>query len=267
MNTESPNTEFGTRQSYQVHTPIFEGPLELLLHLIEKNELDITKLALAQVTDEFVQRIEVLRGAMQIELMAEFLAVAARLLLIKSRALLPKPPATAKEVREEDEGDELVRQLRAYRQFKEAALWLRERDEAGLRSYVRVATLPRPRNVTLDLTGLTLEALTAAAEAVLYPQTGPRPAEAIQRPRLSIVQQIRLIRTRLTRWADTSYRRLLGKTPTRVEAVVTLQAILELIKQGAVTARQPQMFGDITIEPLIPPEQIAEPAASAEASA
>ncbi len=254
--TGLPNAEFGARQSYEVHTAVFEGPLALLLRLIEKNELDITQVALAQVTDEFMQRVDAMRAAMQIEVVAEFLAVAARLLLIKSRALLPKPPAAAKEVAEDDVGDELVRQLRAYRQFKEAALWLRERDEAGLRSYVRTASLPRPRNVTLDLSEVTVDALHSAAQAALYPQNGPRPEEAIQRPRISIVQQIQLIRARFTRWTRLSYQKLLGKTPTRLEAVVTLLAILELVKQQAVTARQEQMFGDITIEPLIPPEDI-----------
>ena len=67
--------------SYEISTPIFEGPLELLLHLIEKNELDITKVALAKVTDEFLAQVNVLREKMQIEVVADFLAVAARLLL------------------------------------------------------------------------------------------------------------------------------------------------------------------------------------------
>lgn len=257
--------------SYEITTPVFEGPLELLLHLIEKNELDITKVALAKVTDEFLAQMNVLRENMQIEVIADFLAVAARLLWIKSRALLPKPPESARLARdEEDVGDELVRQLRAYRQYKEAAQWLRERDQAGLRAYVHVGTLPRPQHFTIDLSGVTLADLRAAAQAVLFPAEGPLPQEAIQRPRISIVQQIRLIRERLIRWAKSSaqtvavtYRTLLSKQPTRVEAVVTLQAILELIKQCAVQAQQAQPFGDIVIEALVPPEQIPEPATPA----
>ena len=258
--------------SYEIASPIFEGPLELLLHLIEKNELDITKVALAEVTDEFLTQVNVLREKMQIEVIADFLAVAARLLWIKSRALLPKPPESARLARDEDDiGDELVRQLRAYRQYKEAAQWLRERDEVGLRAYVHVGPPPRPQHFTIDLSGVTVADLCAAAQAVLFPTEGPTPQEAIQRPRISIVQQIRLIRQRLIRWAQSSthamavtYRALLSKQPTRVEAVVTLQAILELIKQRTVQAQQPQPFGDIVIEALVPPEQIAEPSAQAE---
>ncbi|HOT91259.1 MAG TPA: segregation/condensation protein A [Anaerolineae bacterium] len=258
--------------SYEISTPIFEGPLELLLHLIEKNELDITKVALAKVTDEFLTRVNELRETMQIEVVADFLAVAARLLWIKSRALLPKPPESARLARdEEDVGDELVRQLRAYRQYKEAAQWLRERDEAGLRAYIHASAPPRPQHFTIDLSGVTLADLRTAAQAVLFPAEGPQPQEAIQRPRISIVQQIRLIRQRLIQWATASahavavtYRALLSQRPTRVEAVVTLQAILELIKQCAVQAQQSQPFGDIVIEALVPPEQIPEPTAPTE---
>lgn len=259
--------------SYEISTPIFEGPLELLLHLIEKNELDITKVALAKVTDEFLAQVNVLREKMQIEVIADFLAVAARLLWIKSRALLPKAPESARLARDEDDiGDELVRQLRAYRQYKEAAQWLRERDETGLRAYVHAGTTPRPQHFTIDLLGVTLKDLRAAAQAVLFPAEGAPPQEAIQRPRISIVQQIRLIRQRLIKWAHSStravavtYRTLLSQHPTRVEAVVTLQAILELIKQRTVQAQQAQPFGDIVIEALVPPEQIPEPVKPAEA--
>ena len=177
--------------SYEIATPIFEGPLELLLHLIEKNELDITKVALAKVTDEFLAQVNVLREKMQIEVIADFLAVAARLLWIKSRALLPKPPESARLARDEDDvGDELIRQLRAYRQYKEAAQWLRERDGVGLRAYVHVGTTPRPQHFTIDLSGVTVADLRAAAQAVLFPAEGVQPQEAIQRPRISIVQQI-----------------------------------------------------------------------------
>jgi segregation and condensation protein A len=245
--------------TYEVHIPVFEGPLDLLLRLIEKNELDITKIALAQVTDEFMDHVDRMRENMQIDLIADFLFVAAKLLWIKSKALLPKPPASAALPEEDDVGDELIRQLRAYRQYKEAAGWLRERDGERLRSYVRARVDPRPKRVTLELGEWDLAALHAIAESVIYPTEMPRPEGAIQRPRISITQQITLIRKRLTRWARTTFRRLLSDTPSRLEAVVTLQAILELMKQEAVRATQEEMFGDIAIEATIPPEQITQP--------
>jgi segregation and condensation protein A len=234
--------------AYEVHTPAFQGPLQLLLKLIEKNELDITRVALADVTDEFMEHVERMRAEMEIEAVADFLFIAAKLLWIKSRALLPKPPAAATQPKDEDVGDELVRQLRAYRQYKEAVGWLRERDHSGLRSYVRGSHKPQPKRVTLDLSGLTLEMLREAAQAALFPIDTPRPEGAIQRPRLSISEQIALVRRRLDRWVKVSFRKLLGAKPTRLEAVVTLQAILELVKQQAVTVQQTEMFGDITVE-------------------
>ncbi|MGC9348070.1 MAG: segregation and condensation protein A [Anaerolineae bacterium] len=234
--------------TYEVHIPVFEGPLDLLLQLIEKNELDITKVALAQVTDQFLDYVDRMRGDGQIEILADFLAVAAKLLWIKSKALLPKPPASAQETEDEDDvGDELVRQLRAYRQYKEAAGWLRERDHKQLRSYVRAGLSPRPKRVTLDLSNVTIEGLRQAAETALFPTDKPRPEGALQKPRISIVQQIGLIRERLKRWTRITFQQLLSHKPTRLEAVVTLQAVLELMKQKAVVAHQERLFGDITI--------------------
>lgn len=245
---------------FEVHTPIFEGPLALLLHLIEKNELDITKVALAQVTDEFLAYVDTMRDAMDIAVVADFLSVAARLLWIKSRALLPKPPESAKvQIDDEDDiGDELIRQLRAYRQYKQAAAWLAERDEQALRSYIHMGPPPRPQQIQLDLTGITLDMLLNTAFTLLFPIEGPRPEEAIQSVRISVTQQIAVIRQNLMRLARVTFKHLLSRKPTRVEAAVTLQAILELIKQRTVEARQEELFGDITIKATVPPEDIAE---------
>ena len=265
MSEQFNSVQTATNPPFEVHIPIFEGPLALLLHLIEKNELDITKIALAQVTDEFLTYVEAMRDAMDIAVIADFLSVAARLILIKSRALLPKPPESAKiEIDENDIGDELIRQLRAYRQYKQAAAWLLERDRQTLRSYIHVGPPPRPLNITLDLTGTTLDMLRETAQALLYPVEGPRPEEAIQRPRISITQQIGLIRQNLMRLARVTFNRLLSRKPTRVEAAVTLQAILELIKQRTVEAQQQELFGDITISAAVPPEEISESNAAVE---
>ena len=251
---------------YEIHTPIFEGPLALLLRLIEKNELDITKVALAQVTDEFLARVDEMRASRQIEIVADFLAVAAKLLWIKSKALLPAPPESANpEDEEEDVGDELVRQLRTYRMFKEAAQWLRERDHQALRSYVSIARKPRPKEVHVDIGDATPETLRALAQAQLFPSDQPQPEEAIQRPRISITQQVKLIQQRLMRWSRVIFHHLFGEKTTRLEAVVTLQAVLELVKQSAVKVRQQSTFGEIVIEALIPPEEIAFKRASDEA--
>jgi segregation and condensation protein A len=258
MNEQVNPVQFATSPPFEVHIPIFEGPLALLLHLIEKNELDITKVALAQVTDEFLVYVENMRDAMDIAVIADFLSVAARLIWIKSRALLPKPPESAKQqIDEEDIGDELIRQLRAYRQYKQAAAWLKERDLQTLRSYIHIGPPPRPQKLNLDVTGVTLDMLRDTALELLYPVEGPRPEDAIQRPRITIMQQINVIRENLISLARITFRRLLSRKPTRLEAAVTLQAIMELIKQRTILAQQEELFGAITIEATVPPEEIA----------
>ena len=244
----------GDNTRYEVHTPLFEGPMDLLLHLIEKEELDITRLALAQVTDQFLAYVERMRDEVAIGDVADFLVVAARLLWIKSQALLPRPPITPAEEAEESEADDLVEQLRRYRRYKEVARWLRQRDAEGYHTYIRLAPPPRPQRLILEMEGLTVADLHTVAHRLFYPREGPAPQEAIQRPRISIVQQIRLLRDRLRRRSQIILQQVLGPRPTRLEAAVTLQAVLELIKQRAVEAEQPEMFGAIFVRPLIPPE-------------
>ena len=161
----------------------------------------------------------------------------------------------------------MIRQLRAYRQFKEAAGWLRERDHEGLRAYIRTNTSPRPKRISMDISGLRLDVLKRVAEAMLYPTEVPRPEGAIQRTRFSIIDQISLIRRRLSSWARVTFRRLLSDAPSRLEAVVTLQAVLELMKQRTIAAQQMEMFGDITIQALVPPDQIRPPGHAMEESA
>ncbi|MEA3310437.1 MAG: segregation/condensation protein A [Chloroflexota bacterium] len=254
-------------ESYQVQTSFFEGPLELLLHLIEQEELDVTRLALAQVTTQFLDYVEAQRNDPQIEIIAEFLVVAAKLLWLKSKTLLPQRSlVTAGSQQDDDEVDELVLQLRTYRRYKEAAQQLREREHAGVQAHVRVAPLPRPRVVTVDLAGLTVQRLQTLAQNLIYPSDRPHPEDAIQRPRISIEKQIKLIQQRLRHWKRLGFRTLLGQRPTRLEVVATLQAILELIKQQVVRASQSNRFGDILIEPVaVPVEQSAAAAAAPEA--
>ena len=128
------------RSSYTVQLPVFEGPLDLLLQLIEHEELDVTKISLAQVTDQFLAYIKILES-LNIADIAEFLVVAARLILIKSEALLPRP--VERQPGEADPADELARQLIAYKRYKEIAGGLHEREAAGLRAYLRLAPPPK----------------------------------------------------------------------------------------------------------------------------
>jgi segregation and condensation protein A len=229
---------------YTVQLPVFEGPLDLLLHLIERDELDITTIALAQVTDQYMAHLEVLERR-EVRELASFLVVAAKLLLIKSLALLPRPPALSSEA--EDVGDELVRQLQAYKRFKEIASLLEEQEKTGLHSYVRIAPAPR-LEPQLDLEGVTLHDLLTVVQEALDAVPAPPAGEVIAPIRVSIDGQIAHIEKKLALWRRVRFRDILSDATTRVEIIVTLLAVLEMIKQDRVRVQQEQMFGEILIE-------------------
>lgn len=233
-------------QHYQVQLPIFEGPLDLLLHLIEREELDITKVALAQVTDQYLAYLAILKE-IEVELLTDFLVVAAKLLFIKSQALLPKPPPSLADEGEEDVGDQLARQLRAYKQFKLVAQTLRLREEEGLRSFIRLAPPPKlePR---LSLGEVSLDDLVAAVrQALVVRPPDPVVDEVVSPVNVTIGQQMALIRDELTRRSQVSFQYLLHRAASRVEIIVTFLAVLELIKQYAIEVRQDSLFGEIVI--------------------
>jgi segregation and condensation protein A len=244
-------------QPYLVRLQVFEGPLDLLLHLIEKQELDITAVSLAAVTDQYLEYMRHLER-ISAENLAEFLVVAAKLLLIKSRALLPAPPALEGE-EEEDLGEELAQQLREYKRFKELAQQLGQREAEGLRAYLRIAAMPR-LDRELDLTGISLDDLLAAVQEALslQPESGPL-AERVAPLIISISDKIQSIEMMLSEQGSFSFDHFLRQAASRAEIIVTLLALLEMIKAGRARVQQKQLFGEILV--LAPDRPLAQPVA------
>jgi len=239
------NTVTHHTQSYSVAMPIFEGPLDLLLHLIERAELDITRLALAQVTDQYLAHLRSLEDRSPEEVSA-FLVIAARLIQIKSEALLPRPPVRS-EV-EEDLGEALARQLILYKRFKVVGDGLAARESASLRSYLRLAPPPHVEGI-LDLSGMGIDDLAAAARAIFSaPDNRPELRTVVAAPRITIREKIHLIAQQLRQKGLASFQNLLGSSQTRLDIVVTFLAMLELIKRHFIVVRQEQLFGDIELE-------------------
>src|SRR5215510_5724579 len=180
----------GRQLNYTVQTPVYEGPLDLLLSLIEHAELDITAVSLAMVTDQYLAYINGLEQITADEISA-FLVIAAKLLQIKSEALLPRPPEH--KAGDEDVGRALVDQLKLYKRFKEIGAWLNIRQQANLRSFLRVAPPPKVEP-KLDLSNVTLEKLVAAAGAALAKEAARKPLGiVIAPPRITIREKIDLI--------------------------------------------------------------------------
>lgn len=234
-----------TLSAYVVELDVFTGPLDLLLHLIEKEDLDITRVALAQVTDQYLAYLGAMPRRDPAELSA-FLLVAVKLLWIKSQTLLPRPPAGTG-IEEEEEAEDLVRQLQEYRRYKEVARQLQAWREAGRRSFGRVAAPPLPAPRPVELEGATLEALLAALQSRLEELTPQITAHPLAVPHhVTLAEKARQIYTLLEQ-GEVLFQHLLAQSPTREEVVVTLWAVLELFKRGWITVEQEDLFGPIVI--------------------
>lgn len=234
-------------EKYSINTEVYSGPLDLLLQLIEKAELDITKLALAQVTDQYLEYLRTLQEQNAAEVSA-FVVIAARLVQIKSAALLPKPVFAGQPV-EEDPGEALAQQLILYKKFKMLALFLDEREAAGLRTYLRMDSQPRFSIPTkLDISELTLDELVKTAREVLGGQNNMPPlSQVVSIPRITIRQKINSIIENLRKTGSVKFSNLLSLKNNRLEIVVTFLAMLELVKRRIVGASQEALFGEIEL--------------------
>lgn len=231
--------------AYKVLTPVYEGPLDLLLQLIERAELDITRLALAQVTDQYLEHLRQMADRQADEVSA-FLVIAAKLLQIKSEALLPRPPV--RQPGEEDPGEALAMQLLAYKRYRQIANLLAEREEAGLHSYLRLAPPPKAEG-TVDLSGLGLADLAEAARAIFAQANLKLPLSlVVSPPKVTIREKIHMITQIFSRQKATTFLNLVKEKRNRLDIVVTFLAILELVKRHFVQARQEQIFGEISLE-------------------
>jgi segregation and condensation protein A len=244
-------------EAYHVNTEIYEGPLDLLLQLIEHAELDITTLSLAKVTDQYLEHLE----AMHIEDPAEvsaFLVIAARLVQIKSAALLPRQPALGPGPVEEDSGEELARQLIAYRRFKQLGMWLEQRDMEGLHTSLRLASPVAGFEARLDMAGLGIVDLVAAARSIFLALPNlPALGEVVSIPRITIRERIHVILDALRKAGRTSFSNTLDSR-SRMEIVVTFLALLELIKRHVVEVEQGDLFSEIQVSQVPQGENTGE---------
>jgi segregation and condensation protein A len=232
---------------HEIQLPVFTGPLDLLLRLIEREELDITEVSLVQVTDQYLSIIEEM-GRRELADLTSFLSVATRLVLIKSRALLPRPPVTAAVAEEEDDlAGDLIRQLEEYRRFKLAAQELARREENNLRSYLRINSRPHI-SPTPDLSDLTLQHLLTMAQEALRAVPAQPVKEIITQIAITVSDQILRIKHHLTSRKSARFRDVLSKGASLTEVVITLLALLELLKRDEIRVRQERLFGPIFIE-------------------
>jgi segregation and condensation protein A len=241
------NLKFSTNQvdSYQIDTPVYQGPLDLLLELIETAELDITTLSLAKVTDQYLKRLESLQDLPPDEISA-FLVIAAKLIQIKSEALLPRQNGVIDD--EVDIGNELARQLIAYKRYKEIAELLAERKSLGYQSYIRLSSPTVEIKDNLDLEGFGIKELYSLA-ATLFQKDIDRKSisTVVERPQITIEDKISQIADRFEKSQSFTFRELLGEKYSRMDVVISFLAVLELIKGLFIRVKQEGIFDEIMI--------------------
>ncbi len=230
--------------NYSIRLPDFEGPLDLLLQMIEHRELDITRVSLAAVADQYLDFIT-RPGAIELTQLADYLVIAAKLILAKSRLLLPQAEGQA-EGEIEDSADALARQLREYKLFKQVAQVLRQREQRGLHSFPRRVPPPRPAiQRPTRIEGLSFDALYDALRRTIETNP-PLPTGTLVEPlRISIHHRIELIRTLTHQAPRVRFTSLLQDARTRIEVIVIFLAVLESIKRKLIEAQQDELFGEI----------------------
>jgi segregation and condensation protein A len=229
---------------------VFEGPLDLLLRLIERKELDITLVSLALVTDQYMAHLAGLRE-LSAEGLADFLGIAAQLLVIKSRVLLPQPEEE-QDGEDEDWEDDLVYRLREYRRFKEVALQLGEMERVGHRAFARVAPPPRVQRQPVFGQASVEELVQALKRALEAHPPAADVDEVVSPVTVHISDCIRAILTNIQPASRIRFSALMRRAGSRMEIIVTFLALLELIKQQRVRATQAEAFGEIYLEARAP---------------
>ncbi len=230
----------------EIRLPVFEGPLDLLLHLIERDDLDITAVSLVAVTDQYLRAIRVGEG-FEPGALAEFVSIGAKLIYLKSRALLPRAPEDPSEALDDDDvGRELVDLLREYKRYTEVVVMLEQRQAAGLRNYTRMAPAPQPSQET-GLGNATVDLLTKLMLQVLSKKPVEPRAVIARDTTMTLNQRVGDLRERLRAGGKFSFRKLMTECQTRLEVVVSFMAILELLKTGECDARQSAAWGDIEV--------------------
>lgn len=230
-------------------TDKFQGPLGLLLQLIESQQMDITEIALATIADQYVAYVEQAEN-IDPEEIADFLVIAARLLYIKSKALLPYLSTDE----EEEDINDLERQLRMYKEFIEASLKVSQLINRGELMFAPVFNKAGRRGVQTEITFAPPVKLKAADLEQVWRQVIARLQkrekklpELVLEPKVSIDERISHIRVLLAEQLSISFQRFLEKAKSRVEVIVNILAVLELAKQRELVFEQEELFSEIRV--------------------
>ncbi len=238
----------------KVQLEIFEGPLDLLLYLVKKEEVDIYEVNLTKIATQFIEYVEVMKE-LDLDIAGEFLVMAATLMYIKSRELLPKNQQVeaGEEEDEEDPRWELIRQLVEYKKFKDAAARLQEREFQQEQIYARVPARPefavetpnvRPEVSIFDLVN--------AVSAILKRYAQREEARDVFEDKWTVSEKIEFVAGLARERGRLRFSELFESAASRIEVVVTFLALLELIRLKQLRIEQQEAFAEMEISPALP---------------
>ena len=240
---------------------VFEGPLDLLLHLIEKNKVNIYDIPIVTITEQYLEYINNMEEE-DLDVMSEFLVMAAHLIKIKSKMLLPRVEENEEE--EEDPRDELVKRLLEYKMYKYAANELKDLEITGSKSFYKTPSIPSevknyhqeidPYDMISEM-DINLEKLNDIFKSVMRKQVDKvdpirSKFKNIEKEEISLEAKMIEVREQVRGLEGINFRTLLEMQASRMNIIVTFLAVLELMKVSAITIRQDELFGDIVIDSL-----------------
>jgi segregation and condensation protein A len=226
--------------TYNIKIPVFEGPFDLLLHLIKENKIDIYDIPIALITGQYLHYIGMMKE-LNLEIAGEFLVMAATLIYIKSRMLLP-PDEEASPEELEDPRLELVNRLVEYQRFKEAASDLRKREEEWMKVFQKE---PVSDEEGIYLSDVNLFDLLGAFKKIL--DTSPPELVSITKETLTVKDKMSVIMEMLERQEAIRFEEMFKEGVTRLQLIITFIALLELIRFGLARAYQEKEFGNIWV--------------------
>ena len=252
-----------TSNELRVQLPTFEGPLDLLLYLVKQEEVDIYNIPIERVTQQYLKYIELMQE-MDLEVAGEFLVVAATLVYIKSRTLIPKSeqaPLLEEDEELQDPRWELIRQLVEYKKFKEAASHLDSRLEYRDKIYLRghfqwneAWNTPTPRKGAVGA----IELMDALNRVLSKLRQQPDSSKYFDE-KFTVGEKMDFIRKLVTFQTETPFSQLFAEAASRFEVVVTFLALLELLKQCEISVHQEGEFSEITVKPRDPSAPVHQP--------
>ena len=239
-----------------VKLEVFEGPLDLLLHLLDKNKVDIYDIPIVEITNQYMEYIQEMQKK-DLNIMSEFLLMAATLLDIKCRMLLPVE--VNEDGEEEDPRAELVEQLIQYKMYKYMSYELRDRQMDGALLMFKTSTVPDevkayepPVDLDALLDGITLSKLNSIFKEIMKKQVDKiDPVRSnfgkIEKEEVTVEDKLEYLNDYITKHKKFSFRDLLTKQKSKTQLVVTFLAILEMMKMGTIWVEQENTFDDIVI--------------------